>query len=78
MVIESGFYQERKLLVFYMNNRKMKQIKEWLKDDNIKIPLEVKKDENESLGCIPIEEVDELLKKCACKLGIEYKKDIKP
>ena len=58
-----------------MNNiEEMNKIKEWLKESNIELPLETKRNENESLSCIPIEEVDELLEKCACELGIEYKR----
>lgn len=58
-----------------MNNiEEIKKIKGWLKESNIKLPLETKRNENESLSCIPIEEVDELLEKCACELEIEYKR----
>ena len=58
-----------------MNNiEEIKKIKEWLKESNIELPLETKRNENESLSCISIEEVDELLEKCACELGIEYKR----
>lgn len=34
--------------------------------------MELEQKEDESLGCIPLEEVEELLKKCACELGIAY------
>ena len=43
------------------------EIREWLQDGIIK----KEQDEEEPLGCLPIEEVEELLKKCACELGIE-------
>ena len=45
-----------------MNNiEETKKIKEWLKENNIELPLETKRNENESLSCIPIKEVDKLL-----------------
>lgn len=34
--------------------------------------MELEQEENESLGCVPIEEVEELLRKCAYELGIVY------
>ena len=67
--------------------RQMTEIKEWLQGSffscekkrndlfcaiSLDGRMELEQKEDESLGCIPIEEVDELLKKCAYELGIAY------
>ncbi len=67
--------------------RQMTEIKEWLQGSFFSCEkkrndlfgaislggrMELEQKEDESLGCIPIEEVEELLKKCAYELGIAY------
>lgn len=58
-----------------MNNdvRQMEEVKKWLQG-NFFLYKNKEQKEDESLGCIPIEEVDELLKKCAYELGTKYEK----
>ena len=66
--------------------KEMKEVKEWLKerspsskkkindlfrsvDMGGRIPL---KEQEEALGCVPVGEVKEILKKCAIELGMIY------
>ncbi len=67
--------------------RQMAEVKEWLQGSffshekkrndlfgaiSLGGRMELEQEENESLGCVPIEEVEELLKKCAYELGMAY------
>ena len=66
--------------------KKMEEVKEWFKEGNPsskkkindlfrsidmggRIPL---KEQEEALGCVPVGEVKEILKKCAIELGMIY------
>lgn len=49
--------------------KQITKVKEWLQGDLFG-SIELEQGEDESLGCVPIEEVEELLKKCAYELGI--------
>ena len=49
--------------------KQMVEVKEWLQGSFF---IQELKEENETLSCLSLEEVEELLRKCACELGIEY------